>query len=510
MKILICGASGLVGYDLSQILSSKNIEWVGTYNTRPIPNSYKINFNNLSEVSDLLDTIKPTVCVNCVVERNVDLCEKNWEAIKSTNIDIVNNITKACYERNIFIIHISTDYVFDGTSPPYYTDSCANPVQNYGISKYISEHRVISHTKNYCIIRVPVLYTNTAKFFSETAVTQIGKKVLNNLSTTEEDNYYIRRPVFIPDLCNFILDCSINKKTGIFHFYNPYDKLTKYKILQLIAKYLHKSTSHILPIDTVPKEQAGRPYDTQLADISYDISKYSITRVEDGIKQCFSKLYHPAIDLKNPPTESLFFYIDLDGTLIDTDLLHFQCYKKALEIHANYTLDLKTYEGLASIDSYFLEKFGKSKYETIKTEKNSLLHKTEIVESIQGAKELLTYIDKYNINHVVVTNTSRKNVDFFKTRVPMLEMVKNWITREDYNLSKPDPECYRLAKRLYYKNESYCIGIENSLSGYHSIKDITQCIYIVTQANSYTYNKLKTEDCYFVPNIASLSTSVPK
>jgi hypothetical protein len=149
-------------------------------------------------------------------------------------------------------------------------------------------------------------------------------------------------------------------------------------------------------------------------------------------------------------------------------------------------------------------------YETIKTEKNSLLHKTETIESIQGAKELLTYIHKYNINHVVVTNTSQKNVDFFKTRVPMLEIVKNWITREDYNLSKPDPECYRLAKRLYYKNESYCIGIENSVSGYHSIKDITQCIYIVSQANSYTYNKLKTEDCYFVPNIASLYTSVPK
>lgn len=510
MKVLICGASGLVGYDLSQILSSQNIHWTGTYNTRSIPNSYKINFNNLSEVSDLLDKVKPTVCVNCIVERNVDLCEKNWEAIKSTNIDIINNITKACSERDIFIVHLSTDYVFDGTSPPYYTDSEANPIQNYGISKYISEQRVISHTKNYCIIRVPVLYTNTAKFLSETAVTQIGKKLLNTLCTTEEDNYSIRRPVFIPDLCNFIVDSCINKKSGIFHFYNPYDKLTKYKILELIAKYLHKPTWHILPVDTIPKEQAGRPYDTQLADVSYDISNYSITRIEDGISQCFSKLYHPVIDLESPPTESIFFYIDLDGTLIDTDLLHFQCYKKALEIHADYTLDFNTYEELPCINSYLLEKFGKPMYEIIKTEKNSLLHKTETIESIQGAKELLTYINKYNINHVVVTNTSRKNVDFFKSLMPMLEMVKNWITREDYSVSKPDPECYRLAKCLYYKNESYSIGIENSVSGYYSIKDITQCIYIVSQPNSYTYKKLKSEDCYFVRNITSLYTSVPK
>ena len=511
MKVLICGSSGLVGYDISHHLTLHNIEWVGTYNTRPVPNSYKVNLASILDLSTFIDTIQPDVCINCVVERNVNLCETQWEQVKSTNIDIVNNISKVCSERNIYIVHISTDYVFDGKMPPYYPTSHRNPIQNYGISKFISEQRVLSYT-NYCsIIRVPVLYTNTIKNYSETAVTQIGKKVLDCLSTVEEDNYYIRRPVFIPDLCNYILDCINAKKCGIFHFYNPFNKLTKYKILELIAKYLNKSISHVKAIDTEMQtnDQAGRPYDTQLLDVSYDNNTYTNTKIEDGIELCFSKLYHPTIDLQVAPSESLFFCIDLDGTLIDTDMLHFNCYKKALEMH-NHILDLNTYKQLISIDEYILKYFDTATYKQIKTSKNTLLHESEEVNSIKGATDLLTYINKYNINHVVVTNTSHSNVEFFKLHCPMLQLVKNWITREDYVVSKPDPECYRLAKELYYKDEKYIIGIENSVVGYSSICNITKCIYIITEFNSYTHNKLKSQDCYFVPDITSLYTNVPK
>ena len=509
MKVLICGTSGLVGHDLSELLTIHNIYWVGTYNTRPVPNSYKVNLSSILDLSKFIDTVKPDVCINCVVERNVDKCEKQWDQVKSTNIDLVDTISKVCAERNIHLIHISTDYVFDGKMPPYYPTSQVNPIQNYGISKLISEQRVLSNTKYYTIIRVPVLYTDTAGNLTETAVTHIGKKLLDTLTMTQEDNYYIRRPVYIPDLCKFILDCCINKMLGTFHFYNPLNKLTKYSILQLISKYLNKSISHIKSIDDAPKEQAGRPYDTQLLDTSYSINTYSHTKIEDGIQKCFSKLYHPNINLNEMPPDSLFFYIDLDGTLIDTDMLHFNSYKKALEMR-NHLLDMNEYQKLKSIDTYILNNFDSTEYEKIKSDKNKFLHETESINTIEGASELLSYINTYTINHVVVTNTSKANVDFFKLHVPMLNLVKNWITREDYTNPKPDPECYKLAKSRFYTNETYSIGIENSVSGYKSISHITKCVYIITELNSYTHKELKAYDCYFIPNITSLYTSVPK
>ena len=509
MKVLICGTSGLVGHDLSQLLTLRSIDWVGTYNTRPVPNSYKINLSSTIDFSEFIDMVKPDVCVNCVVERNVDRCETQWDKVKSTNIDIVDTISKVCAERSIYIIHISTDYVFDGKMPPYYPTSQVNPIQNYGISKLISEQRVLSNTNYYSIIRVPVLYTHTAENLSETAVTQIGKKLLDTLTVSKEDNYYIRRPVFIPDLCNFIIDLCINKKRGLFHFYNPLNKLTKYNILQLIASYLNKSMLHVASIDGVPKEQAGRPYDTQLLDTSYTIDTYTHTSIKDGIQKCFSKLYHPSISLDVAPSDSLFFYIDLDGTLIDTDMLHFNAYKKALAMR-NHTLNINEYQTLTSIDTYIVDHFDTIEYNKIKSDKNKFLHETEVINTIKGANELLLYINKYTINHAVVTNTSKTNVEFFKRRVPILNLVKNWITREDYTTPKPDPECYRLAKSLYYTNEKYSIGIENSVSGYKSISHITNCVYIITELNSYTHTQLKPYDCYFVPNITSLYTSVPK
>lgn len=505
MKILVCGATGLLGRDLCILLKNKNIDFIGTYNTNLIENYVKINFNDIYDIRNSFNSINPTICINCIVERQLEICEGDWNKIKKTNIDIANNISIICNEMNIHLIHISTDYVFDGLNPPYYPESITNPLQNYGISKLISELKVINKCKKYTIIRVPVLYTDNIINFEENAVTLIGKKILNRIENFKEDNFSIRRPNYIPDFCNFIYDLIINPEIGIFHFCNPYDKITKYEMSNIIAKYLNKK-NNIIPINEEPKDGAERPKDTYLIDNKFDIKKYNFTNIKNGLEKCFKKIYHPQLNLDNNiNTKDIFFLIDLDGTLIDSDFIHYEGYKHAFNM-INKELSYEEYIKILNsigIDKYLdIEYPNYKKY--IKENKNLNIRNTININLIKNADKLINYIYTYDINHVVVTNTSNENVIFFKSLVPELNKLKNWITRENYLNPKPNSECYEIAKKEYYKNEKYIIGIENSISGYNSLKNITECIYIITNKNNYDYNYFKNNDVYLIEDFLSI------
>ena len=83
MKILLCGSSGLLGKELSLFFENENIEHIGTYNSNIINsnNHYKIDFNNLDEIENIIKSLNITVCINCIVERIVETCENDWNKI---------------------------------------------------------------------------------------------------------------------------------------------------------------------------------------------------------------------------------------------------------------------------------------------------------------------------------------------------------------------------------------------------------------------------------------------
>ena len=242
MKILVCGATGLLGREICNKLKKENINFIATYNNN-IVNEY--NYYNFNLLDKIIQNEKPTIIINCIVNRLVDECENKWNDIKKVNIDISDKLSKYF----IKIIHISTDYIFDGVNPPYNDLSIPNPIQNYGISKLISELRIINNSNNYLIIRVPVLFTDKYTNLNENSITQIGKKImdLTNLIIYEDD-ICIRRPIYIPIFVNFIYDSIINNYNGIYHFYNPIDKITKYKLALEIKNILNKLDVNIFQV----------------------------------------------------------------------------------------------------------------------------------------------------------------------------------------------------------------------------------------------------------------------
>jgi len=500
--ILICGASGLVGKEMCNFLDEKKINYIGTYNKNKInkSNMFHIDFSDTKIIEDFLLFHKITCCIFCIVERLTDVCENNWNEIKKTNIDLVHITSYLCNKLNIKFLHLSTDYVFDGSIQPNFPDSLKNPLQNYGISKLLSEYRVLSNCKNYCIIRTPVLYSTLSKI-NDNAVTLIGKNVMDLRENKKyiEDNYSIRRPLYIPDLCSFIYDCISEKYVGIYHFYNPHHKFTKYEISQKIGKYLDISINNIIPNNTKSEGIAPRPYDTQLHDDKFDITNYSFTNFDESIDKCFNKFKHPKIDKEN--RGEFFICLDMDGTIIDTNIAHYNSYKKVFEKYNKpfLTLDEWNYFILNdNIDNYLRKIFDETNFYNIKQEKLECLREENITFT-KNSDFFLKLLLQNDFNFCIVTNTSKETVQIFKQKLPLLNEIKQWIYREDYHLPKPDGECYKLAQKKYYKNEKYILGFEDSMVGYKALKQITDTIYI------YNNEKLfKNNDSYLFDDFTPL------
>lgn len=572
-RILVCGASGLVGRDLCDLFERENIHYDGTYHTCSDrvfckrDNMFRVDFTKPSEVSDFFNENEHrwSVCVFLVVQRMVDVCEKDWNAIMRVNVDAVDMMSSLCAKNGIYFIHLSTDYVFDGSSPPYSPDAPVNPLQNYGITKLLSECRVqrnYATSPNYCIIRTPVLYTgNKASPLYDNAVTVLSKGVmdLRNTTATEtstvvtrpEDDYYIRRPVYIPDLCIFIRavallastggtaaaastddengDSTIVKFSGIYHYYNPENCYTKYEMMKVIAQYLGLSHQHIVPLRPnagagahAHVYQAKRPYDTQLVDTRYNIRNFFSHTFKETLPHVFSRFKHPKIGIAAESvlasasaaalapamyavTRSYFLMFDLDGTLVHTSYAHYRSY---LDVFRNRGLEFMSY---AEWNNYINYKNIHAYLETVAADvANQDVVETERILSDMRSEKLAAFkiyaplyitptkhaIDmlrfiKANpatINAVIVTNSSQATTDIIREVVPELDYIDKWCVRETYAEAKPHPECYAKAVELYYRDEKYKIGFENTSIGYESLRHSTSIVYLYIDEDD-EYNK---------------------
>ena len=95
-------------------------------------------------------------------------------------------------------------------------------------------------------------------------------------------------------------------------------------------------------------------------------------------------------------------------------------------------------------------------------------------------------------------------VDYFKTCLPKLNLLNNWVTREDYTLPKPNHESFLLGLSKYRKGEKYVIGIENTILGYQSLKHATDCIYIMAEKTNYNYDYFTREDVGLIDDFSRI------
>lgn len=163
MKVVIIGAGGQLGSDCCSLLSAGN-ETIGC----DIP---RVDIGNKASVDDYLDDTRPDVIVNCAAYTAVDACETESRLAWSINAEGPGHIAKAAKRLGSRLIHISTDYVFDGhreVPAPYIESDATNPLSVYGRSKLAGERAVAEGVDNHVILRTAWLYSAVGKNFLKT------------------------------------------------------------------------------------------------------------------------------------------------------------------------------------------------------------------------------------------------------------------------------------------------------------------------------------------------------
>jgi dTDP-4-dehydrorhamnose reductase len=131
-----------------------------------VPDTIKLDILDGKEIERVLDEVKPEVVVHCAANRFPDSCTANPEAARKLNVDASRALAEATTARGVFLIYISTDYVFSGRrgEAPYKPDSAPNPPNAYGQTKLDGERAVTEvaktggHKNKVVVLRVPILY----------------------------------------------------------------------------------------------------------------------------------------------------------------------------------------------------------------------------------------------------------------------------------------------------------------------------------------------------------------
>ncbi|XP_073418415.1 methionine adenosyltransferase 2 subunit beta [Dendrobates tinctorius] len=266
-KALVTGATGLLGRSVSREFKAANWHIVGCSYTRVRPKHEILNLLDSSAVKELIEDFKPDVIVHCAAERRPDIVETNPYSATMLNVGASENIAKVAAGTGAFLIYISTDYVFDGSSPPYREDSEPNPLNTYGKTKLEGERVVLQNNDGAAVLRVPVLYGDVEKI-EESAITVMFDQVQHSNKSANIDHWQQRFPTYVKDVASVCVQMSERKLQdpslkGIFHW-SGNEQMTKYEIACAMADAFNLPSSHLRPVTDEPVGATPRPWNPQL------------------------------------------------------------------------------------------------------------------------------------------------------------------------------------------------------------------------------------------------------
>ena len=245
MKILLLGHKGMLGSDLLLHLKREH-EIIGL-------DKDEIDITSVSECQRAINENTPDVVINAVAYTDVDGCEKAKDECFAVNAEAVKNIAESCREKNIRIIHFSTDYVFDGNSnEPYKEDSICNPINIYGASKLAGEIYLQKLVDNYILIRTEWLYGRNGSNFVRTILEKV--RTTDKLEVVDDQ---IGSPTYTRDLAaavDLLIDGNI---TGIFHITNR-GSCSWFQFTQKILQEAGITGVQVLPIKSAKLRRAAK------------------------------------------------------------------------------------------------------------------------------------------------------------------------------------------------------------------------------------------------------------
>jgi dTDP-4-dehydrorhamnose reductase len=243
-KILVTGANGQLGNEL-QVLATEHPAWEFVFTDLPL-----LDITNAAQVSDFVLRTCPQFIINCAAYTAVDKAESDEQTAYLINATAVQNLTSAAQQTGAYLVHISTDYVFDGKNhSPYRETELCNPQTVYGKTKQQGEAFAAAYPKS-TIIRTAWLYSTFGNNFVKTML-RLGRERASIGVVADQ----IGTPTYAADLARAILQivsATVQNpsafKRGIYHFTNE-GVCSWYDFAEAIMRQAGLSCK-VSPIDT--------------------------------------------------------------------------------------------------------------------------------------------------------------------------------------------------------------------------------------------------------------------
>jgi len=215
-RFLVIGATGMLGGEVVKYLQLIGRTVVRATWPDSIAGAYQLDITDHKMARVLIQEVKPKIVYNCSAFTDVDGAESREELATAINAAGVGNLAKACREVNSMLVHISTDYVFNGQAHiPYQPDSPVSPQTAYGRSKLKGEELIAKVGGWWLIIRTSWLFGAGGKNFVDSMVTYAQTRPILNVV-----NDQIGCPTYAPDLARCMVELAEKNCQGIYHFCN--------------------------------------------------------------------------------------------------------------------------------------------------------------------------------------------------------------------------------------------------------------------------------------------------
>ncbi len=268
MKILVTGSNGLLGQKLLHKLRiDKSVELIATSkgdNRVTIKEGYtylSLDITNNSQVEQIICSEKPDVIINTAAMTNVDACEDKKEECDDLNVNAVRYLADCATKIDAHLIHISTDFIFDGENGPYSENDIPNPLSYYGLSKLKSETILLGSSCRWTILRTIIVF-GVAENLSKGNIVLWAKAALEKGDSLNIIDDQFRAPTLAEDLADACILSFQKAKYGVYNISGK-DIMSIYEIVEKIAEHYNYSTENLTRISTATLNQkAGRPSKT--------------------------------------------------------------------------------------------------------------------------------------------------------------------------------------------------------------------------------------------------------
>jgi dTDP-4-dehydrorhamnose reductase len=261
--ILITGSNGLLGQKLIHLLKEKNEVVATSLGSCLISNQSGFIYQSLDiteedSILQIFEKYKPDFVINTAAMTNVDACEDDKELCDKINVTAVNYLSTACEKFNSHLIHISTDFIFDGENGPYREDDVANPLSYYGLSKWKSEQLLQQSNCKWAILRTIILY-GTAENLQRNNIVLWGRQALKDGQELNIIDDQFRSPTLAEDLaeaCRLVIE---KQAIGVYNASGK-DQMSIYEMVKRMADFYKCDKSQINRISSSTLNQkAKRP-----------------------------------------------------------------------------------------------------------------------------------------------------------------------------------------------------------------------------------------------------------